>query len=71
MIALKTLAAKFPVTVKLDAVVEAIVDEPETVRLVKKPVAKAAIFPRIFVTVVDARVDEPETVRFVITEVEA
>lgn len=35
VIALNTLVAKFPVTVKLLAVVDAIVDEPETFKLVK------------------------------------
>jgi hypothetical protein len=57
--------AKFPVDVKFDAVVDARVDEPDTVRLVNKPVAKARIFPRIFVTVVEASVDDPVALIFV------
>ena len=51
--------ARFPVTVRLVAVVEARVEDPLTVRLVKNPVAKASMFPRILVTVVEARVVLP------------
>jgi hypothetical protein len=57
--ALKIFVARLPVTVTLLAVVEASVDEPDTVRLVNRPVVKARIFPRMFETVVEASVDEP------------
>jgi hypothetical protein len=59
VIAFKTFPAKFPVAVKFDAVVEAKVEDPLTVRLVNSPVAKARMFPRMLVTVVEARVVEP------------
>jgi hypothetical protein len=65
VIAFNIFPARFPVTVKLIAVVEARVELPETVRLVKNPVTKAEIFPRIFVNVVEARVEEPEIAKFV------
>lgn len=64
--AFNTFAARFPVTVRLLAVVEANVDDPETVKLVKNPVAKAAMLPRILVTVVDARVEEPLAFKLVV-----
>lgn len=64
VIAFNILVPKLPITVRLDAVVDAIVEDPLTFRLVKYPVTKAAIFPSIFVTVVEARVVEP-AVRFV------
>ena len=60
MTKLARLAAKFPVTVRLDAVVEARVDDPEIARFTP------AIFPvevRLE-TVVEARVEEAETERF-------
>ena len=60
--------AKFPVTVRFEAVVDAIVELPLTFKLVKRPVAKARIFPRIFVTVVEARVEDPVTFKFVLLE---
>jgi hypothetical protein len=65
----KTLAAKLPVTVTLLAVVEAIVELPETFKFAKYPVAKAAIFPRILVKVDDAKVDEPVVKKFAATSV--
>ena len=65
VIAFRIEVAKLPVTVRLVAVVEAIVEEPDTVRLVKKPVANEAILPSMFVTVVEARVVEPAE-RFVV-----
>jgi hypothetical protein len=69
VIALNTFVAKFPVTVTLLAVVDAIVELPDTFRFVKNPVAKAAIFPRIFVTVVLPKVDEPTVKKLAATSV--
>jgi hypothetical protein len=69
VIAFSVFPARFPVTERLEAVVLASVDEPDTVRLVNSPVAKARIFPKIFVTVVEASVEEPVTERFALVEV--
>jgi hypothetical protein len=63
--AFKIFPAKFPVAVKFDAVVDASVEDPLTVRLVNSPVAKARMFPRMLVTVVEARVEEPVALMFV------
>lgn len=73
--ALKIAAAREPVTVRLETVVELIVEDPDTLKLpavavpaiVVEPVlteVKAA-FPAVtFPRVVEARVEEPETARF-------
>lgn len=69
VIAFKMLVPKFPVTVRLDAVVEAIVDEPLTFKLVKYPVTNDAIFPKMLVTVVEPRVELPTVKKFAATSV--
>jgi hypothetical protein len=56
--------AKLPGTVRLLIVVEASVEEPDTVRLVKNPVTNAAMLPKILVTEVEANVEDPVTTKF-------
>jgi hypothetical protein len=64
VIAFKIFVAKLPVTVKLLAVVDPIVDEPDTFRLVKYAVAKERMLPSMLVTVVDPNVELPVVNRF-------
>lgn len=67
--AFNTLVAKFPVTVKLEAVVDAIVDDPDTVKFVPRIVCKAPIPATKFVSVVEPRVEEPTVKKFAATSV--
>lgn len=67
--AFKILVAKFPATVRLDAVVEASVEEPETVRFVPKIVCSAPVLATKLASVVDPSVDEPTVKKLAATRV--
>jgi hypothetical protein len=67
--AFRMLVPKFPVTVRLLAVVLPIVEDPDTVRLVPNIVCIAPVCATKLVSVVDASVDDPDTARFVVLKV--
>jgi hypothetical protein len=67
--AFRMLVPKFPVTVRLLAVVLPIVEDPDTVRLVPNIVCIAPVCATKLVKVVDAKVELPDTARFVVLKV--
>ena len=76
VIALNTLVARFPVTDKLEAVVDPKVDEPTVNKLPKAPIPVTVVDPEMravtaalpavkFASVVDARVDDAPATKLV------
>jgi hypothetical protein len=69
VMAFRIFVAKLPVTVRLLAVVEASVDEPEIIKLVANSCDKAPMFATKFVRVVLPRVDEPTVKKLAATSI--